>query len=441
MTTTRHVSSSFVRAEDPRRAAVRGIKTSSRRVLVVCLLGGCFAACSQPTLWLGKGAGVDSGEGHAVHGAHGAHAGSASLAAVGGGRDSALASGGRAADVGGAGGKVAAALDAGALVSAGGTGSPPPATGGAAGSGRDVDDPHAALDAGPRDDPTRPSGADDAGEADDDSDEPLAPSQLPAATRRCPTLAGNGTYTFGVPGSRSLLVDIYIADDARDKPAPGGPLVMYWHALGSDASEVMRGLGRSAIDAITKQGGVVAAFRAKLCATCGLAEDAVWYAEDDDVSDHLVACALEQARIDTRRIHSVGFSAGGLHSLHLAVARSSYVASVVSYSGGLVDPAATPEPEDPSNHVASLLSYGAPGVDTAGFDFSVLSHQWYDAYRPLGWYIMMCEHAGGHEIPAPLAAVAYRFLLDHPYKVSPEPYAKAIPGDYPGYCKNTPPPP
>ena len=64
------------------------------------------------------------------------------------------------------------------------------------------------------------------------------PNGLPVSQGRCPTLARSGTYSFGDPTSRSLSVQIYVAENARDKPGPGGPLILYWHAFGSSASEV-----------------------------------------------------------------------------------------------------------------------------------------------------------------------------------------------------------
>jgi len=66
----------------------------------------------------------------------------------------------------------------------------------------------------------------------------------------------------------------------------------------------------------------------------------------------------------------------------------------------------------------------------------VASHDWYDTYTPRGYYALMCNHGGGHMIPEDLAPHALRFLLDHPYKVTPEPYRDQLPSELPGYCQN-----
>jgi hypothetical protein len=50
----------------------------------------------------------------------------------------------------------------------------------------------------------------------------------------------------------------------------------------------------------------------------------------------------------------------------------------------------------------------------------------------------MCHHPGGHMVDTGVAPVSLNFFMDHPYKVSPEPYATAIPSIYPSYCHNTP---
>jgi predicted esterase len=264
------------------------------------------------------------------------------------------------------------------------------------------------------------------------------PEKLPKASTACPKLTGSGLYTFGDPRARTLSVQIYIAPDARTKPAPGGPLILYWHGIGNDPSEVLAGFGQPAIDAVVERGGVVAAFTAKLCPSCGvLPDDFAWYNEDDKVSDHVVACAIEQASIDTRRIHAVGFSAGGIHTLHLAMSRSNYLASVVAYSGGLTEQNQS-ERQDPNNHVASLLAFGSVDLDVIVLNFNMLSWQWYDTFHALGWYTLVCPHGGAHAIPDDVAAHAYEFLLDHPYRVDPEPYAQKIPAAFPAYCTGQP---
>ena len=265
--------------------------------------------------------------------------------------------------------------------------------------------------------------------------EPPRPERLPKVVGKCPQLPASGRVQV-TGNNRSLNVQVYMARDAASKPAPSGPLVMYFHSLGGVPAEVGTGFGQAAIDQVIAAGGVVAAFESSLCLTCDPREGVIWYPQDDPVIDQFVACALQQAKVDPRRIHAVGFSSGGMHSMHLALARSNYIASVVSYSGGLTNE--NRNPVDPDNPVSAMLSYGRSGVDLVAADFRQQSYDWYDIYQPRGYYVMMCDHAGGHEIPTALAPHVYKFLLDHPYKVSPEPYSAMVPAQFPAYCRNKP---
>ena len=271
------------------------------------------------------------------------------------------------------------------------------------------------------------------------ADMPPEPTRVPSVTGSCPTLAADGRYSFRDTTGRSLSVQIYIAPDAKTKPAPGGPLILYFHAIGGMPSEVVQAFTQPSIDAVVAQGGVVASFESSVCVTC-LIEDqqVIWYEQDAPVVDQVVACAMAQAKIDTRHIHAIGFSAGAMYSIYLALARGDYLASVISYSGGLTDQQQL-TPQAPTNHVAALLSYGRIGVDAVVLDFAEQSIAWYDMFHPQGYFSVLCDHQGGHMLPTELPALALRFFTDHPYRVSPEPYATSIPSVYPSYCHDAPP--
>ena len=194
-----------------------------------------------------------------------------------------------------------------------------------------------------------------------------APTELPTATG-CPTLP-TGTSSTVASGtimvSRSdqpVPVDIYLAPDAKSKPAPGGPIVLYYHASYEPemSKEVQDGFTAANIQRVMDAGGVVAAFNHVACGSCQTTDDDWWYVEDDPVQDFVVACAIQQANIDTRHIHALGWSAGALHSMHIGFARANYMASIVSYSGG--NPLAT-EAQDPTNHFSSILTYGDQGTE------------------------------------------------------------------------------
>ncbi|MBV9948739.1 MAG: hypothetical protein JOZ69_17965 [Myxococcales bacterium] len=54
---------------------------------------------------------------------------------------------------------------------------------------------------------------------------------------------------------------------------------------------------------------------------------------------------------------------------------------------------------------------------------------------PRGGFAVDCNHGGGH-CGAPAADIAgqWRFVKDHPFGVSPEPYANGLPTELPSYC-------
>jgi predicted esterase len=257
---------------------------------------------------------------------------------------------------------------------------------------------------------------------------------LPMAPANCPTLTNGGVAQFPRANGQNVPVTIYIDPGAKSKPDPGGPLIIYWHATLSNPGEVLSGFTQPNITAVTQAGGVVAAPATTACTGCTTTDDGYWFVEDDVVLDEIVACAVKQAKIDVTHIHTLGWSAGGLHTTHVAQARSNYIASFISYSGGLF--LLPSMDQNPANKVAGILTYGDPGADVVILDFNAQSQSWYKQFQPMGWYSMMCHHPGGHEVDPQIAPLSLKFFKDHPFEVKPEPYAMAIPAGYPSYCSN-----
>ena len=257
---------------------------------------------------------------------------------------------------------------------------------------------------------------------------------LPMAPANCPMLRNGAVANFPRASGTNVPVTIYIDPSAKSKPDPGGPLIIYWHATLSNPGEVLQGFGQANISAVTAAGGVVAAPATTACSGCTTTDDGYWFLEDDVVADEIVACAVQQAKIDVKHIHTLGWSAGGLHTTHVAQARSNYIASFISYSGGLFLLPSTDQ--NPANKVAGILTYGDPGSDVVILDFNAQSQSWYKMFQPKGWYSMMCHHPGGHEVDPQIAPLSLRFFKDHPFEVNPEPYASAVPSGYPSYCSN-----
>jgi len=263
---------------------------------------------------------------------------------------------------------------------------------------------------------------------DDTGDDGPHPTDLPEPQGECPDFV-DGTVTVNPSvGARDVRVWISSAADSLD-----GPLVFYWHGTGSSPQEVQWGLGSSTIDAILDMGGMVVAPTSD--------PDSgqwPWYLvsgnREDDllVADEVLACAIEKVGVDTRRIHTLGMSAGGLHTAQMSLRRSNYIASAVTYSGGIIY--GTPPNADPSNKFAAMIFHGGETDVVSGADFEDASNNYKDILTQNGSFAFICNHGGGHTIPQDALPSVWQFLQDHPYGTDPSPYEDGLPQGFPAYC-------
>ncbi len=223
----------------------------------------------------------------------------------------------------------------------------------------------------------------------------------------------------------------------------GGPLIFYWHATASEAIyEVPYAFD---VAAVTAAGGIIIGpeTTTRTGTPTGNTGDDVWYQSDAAFMDQAVACAIQQLDIDTRHIHTAGYSAGALQAVYAWYARSGYVASIISYSGGDVVINTAPM-QDPSNVAPAIVAHGGAGVDTFTIgtdttDFSKTSAAWESVVSTDHGHYIDCNDGASHtaffQTRAPnLKPVAFKFFQDHPFGVTPEPYG-TLPAGFPAYCK------
>jgi len=259
-----------------------------------------------------------------------------------------------------------------------------------------------------------------------------SPTMLPGVTGTCPTLE-NGTVTISAGGG-TIQAQVW----AGPGTTLNGPLILYWHGTGSSpTSEVPDAFD---VNAVTSAGGAIVGFisNSRTGTTTGNTGDDVWYESDAAFADQVVACAIQELRIDPRRIHTAGYSAGALQTVYMWYARSGYIASAISYSGG-IDGANQASLQDPSNVPPVIVAHGAQGSDQFVIDFAQASAQWESDIATAGGYSIDCNDGGNHlaffTTRAPqLKPAAVQFFLDHPFKVKPEPY-RVLPAAFPSYCK------
>jgi poly(3-hydroxybutyrate) depolymerase len=218
---------------------------------------------------------------------------------------------------------------------------------------------------------------------------------------------------------------------SKSSSGAGGPVIIYWHGTGTSGSEALEGLGQAAISEVQSMGGVVAS--AESTSSTGTnTGDGVWYTGDFDYSDEIIACAIQQFKIDTRHIHAAGYSAGALQTATMFYSRSGYLASVTVYSGGAGFPGAS---QDASNHIPVLGAHGS----TSGDFLASSTTSWEMTIKSAGSFVIDCDDGGSHVDITRLTRLgpsAWQFFKDHPFKIgAPDPYAKGIPSGFPTYCK------
>ncbi len=287
-------------------------------------------------------------------------------------------------------------------------------------------------------DPTDPdsSGTDDPSDTAETGVDPGDPV-IPELQGDCPQFNGGGAenpeyLTFPVGnGSRQALV-YYDAGSGG-----GGPLVFYFHGGGGDPEDAVPSVSAIAIGEILAMGGMVVSPLSDPAAGFEWFLSSSGQAENDLVMmDSIVACADAGPGIDVNQIHGIGFSAGALHIAQASTRRSSYMASVISYSGGLGggvghdNPDATP---------SALIFHGGDADNVQGLPFQATSENFAEFLRERGGYAVVCDHGAGHTYPPNEQGVwrradAYLFFLDHPFGVDPSPYEGGFPEWMPPYC-------
>jgi hypothetical protein len=251
------------------------------------------------------------------------------------------------------------------------------------------------------------------------------PKNLPSPTQPCPEIT-EGLVTF-----LGATVRIWVRRGSMDLK---GPLVLYWHGTVSNPLEANLGLGAAAITEIKNQGGMVAAPRGPTGLTGNQTGGVVWKSGDYALADEIVACAVQQVGIDTRRIHSMGMSAGGLHTSLLTYRRSGYLASVTTYSGGLVPILPPPPSQDPANKLPAIIAHGGEKDVINNFSFKTASEKYLNNLRSAGHFAFICDHGKGHALPPGGGAMSWQFFQDHPWGASPSPYQGGLPPSMPDYC-------
>lgn len=259
------------------------------------------------------------------------------------------------------------------------------------------------------------------------------PINLPKVTGTCPKFV-NGQIEFNPATLKTKRkVRVWLSHESKAKK---GPLVFYWHGETTASSEARMALGTTIRD-ITELGGIVVAPFSD-----PEAGDASWFLAKDSnkdkrmddllLTDEILACAIKNVGVDLRHIHAIGMSAGGLHTAQMSYLRSNYIASVASYSGGLIKDDLTMQ--EPNNQSSAMILHGG-NSDVAQAKFKESSERYLQKLRRDGHFGFICDHGQGHQIARDASSHVWTFLQDHPFNVRPKPYQAALPKDFLEYCK------
>lgn len=249
------------------------------------------------------------------------------------------------------------------------------------------------------------------------------PQKLPKASGACPEFA-TGDVQVTPAGETARKVLLWSGGQGT-----GGALVIYWHSTGATPNEAAVALS-GVIEKITGEGGVVAA------PYPGANEGMYpWVSTTPaalKVADEIAACAIEKKGISPARIHTLGYSAGGLMAGSLGVQRSSYVASMAAYSGGQTGTARGMF-DDATNKLSGLLFHGGTMDTAGGTSYPTAAMNYATTLRGNGGTAIICNHNMGRAMPSDGPDAVWRFFSDHPYG-RPSPYAAALPPGFPMYC-------
>jgi len=225
---------------------------------------------------------------------------------------------------------------------------------------------------------------------------------------------------MGLPGIQIVV--------GKKAAGPTAPFLFYWHGTNGKSDEFTR-MAEPIHQGIVGEGGVIVSFQN----TTGgdlLSGTFIFGANDFKLADQLLACAVRDYNIDTRRIYVSGCSAGALFSTAMAAMRSDYIAAAGLNSGGLLGPVPFANKHTP----AMMLVHGLMGKDVVVVDFAVTSATAASQFKTAGGFVIDCDTGGEHCGGGYLAPNVWTFFKAHPFGVSPEPWT-SLPKGFASECK------
>lgn len=176
--------------------------------------------------------------------------------------------------------------------------------------------------------------------------------------------------------------------------------------------------------------------------------DSKRFEEEYAFFDDMLACVSEQFGVDKECVSVTGVSAGALFGAQLVSARSEYVSSYLSLSGGVQSPdpfvnTFLPKWKQPAHKLPMLVLWGGPNDSCALLNFQSASQALETQLDDAQAFVVECIHNCGHGVPPVDAqdgksqfASLWDFAFSHPYwlPLSQSPWAKELPKNAPPWC-------
>jgi hypothetical protein len=260
---------------------------------------------------------------------------------------------------------------------------------------------------------------------------------------QCPTLQA-GTNTISSGGADRQFI---VALPAGMQPGEKLPVAFLWHWLAGSASDFLNvGALQAVADTLRfiavipeKKGDVQFSWPATAL------ESEPRFQEELGFFDDMLSCVAAQYDVNLNCVSSVGVSAGALWTDQLAWARSEYLSSFLSLSGGIGD--GTRAWGGATHKLPALVVWGGE-TDTFVLNFQVLSQGLEAKLTEGGHFVAECVHNCGHGVPPlegppgsnPIQGMVegfVRFVIDHPYwlEAGQSPWnERGLPAQLPSFC-------
>ena len=288
---------------------------------------------------------------------------------------------------------------------------------------------------------------------------PMPPLPPAPTAGSCPTISpGMNTVTSSNQERQFILVV-----PADPQPGEVFPVLFMWHWIGGSANSFLE---KGDVQTAADQQRFIAVIPVAIGANViGTSFNTKWPFDISQTNDRMqkefrffddmLSCVNAQYTINRSCVSSIGVSAGALFTGQLAQARSEYLASFVSLSGGVSATWIRPWNQAARKLPGVVLwgGDGPPQMDGVkdilgcagiGMDFSVASKSLEQGLSDDGHFFIECKHNCGHvepplEPPAGESKYAgmWEFAMDHPYWLAPgeSPYkTEGLPPTLPAWC-------